>query len=54
MAKEQFDVMPLGKDPEYTYSMDCGQTQLQQCGRCGRQREREVYEHFRSHNAIYL
>ncbi len=28
MTKEQFDVMPLGNDPECTYSMDCGQTQL--------------------------
>ena len=28
MMKEQFDVMPLGNDPECVYSMDCGLTQL--------------------------
>ena len=28
MMNEQFDVMPLGNDPECTYSMDCNLTQL--------------------------
>ena len=28
MMREKFDIMPLGNDPECTYSMDCGQTQL--------------------------